>query len=148
MKLYVKIEKKPRYIKDFIKWFFESRRYGCQYTYKNYECNQPHCISLQRSIIDLYNVCKTYYSSLTKKRFFTILKKYLLSSNVTGRYCGDRQGFVFYNSVIRLESHGRDIKYPFLIKLNSVPHNNLNKMKVKGFREPEYNLENLTKLLK
>lgn len=135
---------KYRTVNEFLKFFFEKHA-KATYTDSNY--TKLHCSrGRQRSMNDIYILVKTYYTSISRKRFAEIFKKFIYENNIKGRYCGETRAIVFSN--YSYYNHiNKDEKYPFLYELDSLAHNSLLRMKQSGFKHEIYNLENLNKLL-
>jgi len=82
--LYVKFaqEKRPRTVKMFLKQFYTNRvdpyiAIG-HTTYHDHECTRRHCSLSYRSFDDLYDMVRTYYPSIRKKKMI----HYLLTTNI------------------------------------------------------------------
>lgn len=143
-KLYiVNPPKKYRTVNNFLKFFFDSYTKA---TFNDPKCNSMHCPrARQRSMNDIYRLVKTYYKSISRKRFAEIFKKFIYENNIKGRYCGTTKAIVFSKGNYGIN---RDKTYPFLYKLDTLAHHSLTKIKSDGFTNEIYNLENLNKLLK
>lgn len=143
-KLYIiKPSKKYRTVNEFLKFFFNGHTKA---TYHNIKCSLLHCgRGRQRSMDNIYTLVKTYYTSISRKRFGEIFKKFIYENDIKGRYCGTVRAIVFSKGEYDID---RDKKYPFLYELGTLSHHRLAKMEVTGFKHEIYNLNNLDKLLK
>lgn len=79
MPLYVKfaMEKRPETVRLFLKEFYSRHKDPytayAHNTYSDSACNELHCDKAYRSFDDLYELVKTYYSSITLKQMVNIL---------------------------------------------------------------------------
>lgn len=151
-KLYVQLpnNKRPRSIKEFLLWFFKGGTSGTYYNKNitNIQCRR----NAQRSFYDIYLVTKTYYPSLTIKKFAKRFKEVLLikndSCNILGRYCASNKNIMFRHREI-LNRYPTDPNYFFVVKIGStnnnyhLANNYYTCIKRYGFKDDRFTLDNL-----
>ena len=144
-KLYVTLPngKRPHSIKKFLEWYFLEG--PTKATYRNKSCGNMHTgRGKQRSVKDLYTLCKTYYPSINKKKFFKLFKELCETKNVKGRFCGFVRGIVFSKKT----SFGKpDPIHPFIYKKGTLAHHNDEDIKSYGYAKDQYTLKELKQLM-
>ena len=105
--IYTRVGRKGS-VKNFIISIFNRQTRGwddndtfyCCNTYKNKRCTIIQCNGKRRSFEDLYRIVKTYYPSISIKRFHVILKHLHDNANLNFFYCTDIKNvvFLFYDS--------------------------------------------------
>ncbi len=101
MKLYIKDPKLDGNLSDFLNDFLDNQPYSysdmvCfRKTYYDEDCKEQQCHEARRSLLELFNVCKTYYPDVTLKEVAIEISKieYLFC-----RFCDDVEKWVFYKS--------------------------------------------------
>jgi hypothetical protein len=81
VKIYLKLDKKPKNIAEILTLFWKS--FGSVKTFHDKECTKIQCgFNKGRSFDDLYYCCKTYFPNVTPKKVFHELVIYNLNNKI------------------------------------------------------------------